>query len=1550
MTTPSSPSSRPQPISLDVDIELTELTPAEGLPTRSPANPASVDMQALLAREEAAFARIFRKGKPARVRSAAPAAPPLKPAPVSEPSAADLPPADTVTAAPVLPASEELDAFVGELLASAEHDRQIDAPPVLAQELAPADEAAPTLPASEELDAFVGELLASAEHDRQIDASPVLAQELAPADEAAPTLPASEELDALVGELLASAEHDRQIDASPVLAQELAPADEAAPALPASEELDAFVGELLASAERDRQREMPPVLPVPEAPAAPASSAPLPEVADEADGLDFAFEEALLSQFASRESSAPVAEPPVVMDTAHLAEGDSEQIEAHLAALEARLTPPSVQDEPASQDRTSADLAQLADDLDSLLQAETVPPTLMTRPADDGVPAAEHDPLATPHEVSALDDALDFDLDAMLLDASPVEAAPQLDAVAEAEAPVLPPADLSAVTALDDSEAEALAALETLADELDPPVAENIDQALSLDLDAMLMAEALAPVLDAPLDDTADDTPPPAAALPDAEPVSPQAAVPPETDMLTLDLDAMLMGDAPAAALVEDTAEAADPVAEPVASDGALTLDLDAMLMGDTPAALPLVEDTTEAAEPAAEPVASDDALTLDLDAMLLGETPAAPLAEKVIEAVEADWVAQDAGLPPSDAMLPAEPAEDAGDMLELDLDALLMAELPSAAQPEPSDEVLAVDAPVLEAVAEPLAEVSLDLEAMLMASADAVSVPDEVLAPAAAELDLDAMLMADEPRDPVTAGLSDAMPASELTLDLYAMLLDEPALVVDEAPLAEQDAAPLLEADSIESAPVLSLATDPDDDREPTPLLLDADARVPAPAAAEDMLELDLPLTPPPVLDALHDDTPAPAVTAPSPAPVAVPPAPDGDVLSMLAQSLEGNWLAIVQGSSMPFRTFRRGLDTLSQRLTGLSATGLPGLLDAVIELADSLPISGPSPWTADAVSRALELLSDTLISLPHPSTTQRAAVQMLSRELRAGPPAPMVPVVDDDMPAEPAVEPSVDSAVVDTPDTSPDTVPQATAIVEPAVLPDPAPEADHPAERMDAPVDLPAMDEGDENLAELPPAEMAWPAQVLPHEQAAADLAAGDVDLAEMLAELPALTDVLEDEPSPEALAAALAHAPDIEPEPETDVVADTPEQPLADAEEGESLAGWLAERPLGEEDEARLATVISVPAADAEVLPEDDDWTQPPLEELARLAKEAPLATPEPDAEIIEPAAPAPDVVTHWPADEEAALLPGFDVLPELGSADEPAPLATSDAEPAPATTALDDAAVAAKPDVVEAPPVEDTPASAEPADVPPAAEALSHSISLEDIPHLRQALGSGFPTVAQALAEPAMAPAFPNSIAVDDIPLLRAGTLEALLERIEPVEETPPPTAPSAEADAASADTPAEPAAPAPEVTPLGPAQLAAFFASLDAEPSEPRPDPAIDLAAFLVVAQGRVQRMVQECRAARTQGIGPGFVAAADELGHNASEAGVSAMASLAAALASALTRPLSPQAVLELATDTVAVLSVMVSQGQRQEPIEPAPDMVAALEALTAKPPVRKAL
>ena len=193
-----------------------------------------------------------------------------------------------------------------------------------------------------------------------------------------------------------------------------------------------------------------------------------------------------------------------------------------------------------------------------------------------------------------------------------------------------------------------------------------------------------------------------------------------------------------------------------------------------------------------------------------------------------------------------------------------------------------------------------------------------------------------------------------------------------------------------------------------------------------------------------------------------------------------------------------------------------------------------------------------------------------------------------------------------------------------------------------------------------------MAWPARVLPHEQAVADLAAGDVDLAEMLAELPALTDVLEDEPSPEALAAALAHAPDIEPEPETDVVAD-PEQPLADAEEGESLAGWLAERPLGEETKPgwppSSASWLSMPKSCPKTTTGHNcrwkswpGWPRRPL-----------LATPEPTpkSSSLPPCAGCGDPLA---CRQEAAFAAGFDVLPELGSTDEPAPLATSDAEPA------------------------------------------------------------------------------------------------------------------------------------------------------------------------------------------------------------------------------------------------------------------------------------------
>ena len=199
-------------------------------------------------------------------------------------------------------------------------------------------------------------------------------------------------------------------------------------------------------------------------------------------------------------------------------------------------------------------------------------------------------------------------------------------------------------------------------------------------------------------------------------------------------------------------------------------------------------------------------------------------------------------------------------------------------------------------------------------------------------------------------------------------------------------------------------------------------------------------------------------------------------------------------------------------------------------------------------------------------------------------------------------------------------------------------------------------------------------------------------------------------------------------------------------------------------------------------------------------------------------------------------------------------------------------------------------------------------------------------------------------------MDDIPLLRAGTLEALLERIEPVEETRR-RPPRALRRMRPLPTRRQSRPHLRRKSPFwGPAQLAAFLPRWTPSLPEPRPDPAIDLAAFLVVAQGQGCSAWCKNAAPRAPRASAGFVAAADELGHNASEAGVSAMASLAAALASALTRPLSPQAVLELATDTVAVLSVMVSQGQRQSRSSLPRTWWRRWKPLTAKPPVRKAL
>ncbi|AQR66486.1 hypothetical protein BXU06_16580 [Aquaspirillum sp. LM1] len=1614
MTTSSLPSAaRSQPVTLDVDIELTELTPPAGLPAHSPVNPPEVDLLALQQREEDAFARIFRR-KGAKPRPTAP--PPVTETPVTAapaPAAPDTPP--ILSAAPT-PAEQQWDNAAPEPAVDAFAPALAEPPALLETAAIPQAAADTSLPEvaleNADLDAFVHALLASAERDRAmpVDTVPMLepmADDLpldAGIENSLPAVDGDEPLDFAFDDLLiAELDNNASAPASlpPTLAQPLDTDD----------------------ADNRQQESAQPAL----APMLDASDAPVLTALPDAPALTAVADDDELAQ-AFNDMLAAAAEPP----TPDSAPADAEAALAFDLDELLMLDPPvALADEaPAATPVALAESEPTADHatpMQRLLEdVLALPPLLEDAPASE--PASPTVPQA-------------FDLDDMLMLDQPAAASEQADAAdrAEEQEPA-PEAWLSAESApeLPVLDAPLVDATPNDHDHADHPAAE-MQAALEFDLDEMLM---LAEPAVAPTETPAQASQP-----------APATSVPPLADDSALALDDLLPS--LTAELPMRDAPVIDTLASPADAPATLAFDLDDMLMLDASDTERQMSDALAAPASESAVTAADDhaqALTLD------------------------EWLTVD---PSAANDVPAKAADDAPATLAFDLDDMLMLDPPSAEPAAPVErEVLTLDhddilaealqdmaaepPPVAEALAtDASAEPSQDLDDPLTETESAhdltVTAPESLADTHA--VDFDDALMAEL-----------ALDAADQTDDALDFAFSTSAAALADVPSAldEHDAAAAGHAqaddDLLDPLPVLDALEEPslhDNATEQPAQAAQAQADtgeepVAAPAAA--LLDLDLDLAAPPLLDALHDEpqTPTtiepaastenapPAQTSPTqalpaaslsvaepaelplplleeehraPMAAASPPAShDSDILAMLAQSLEGNWWSMVQGSPAHYSMFRRGLGRLAQRLADLPATGLPALVEALIAQADSLPISGPSAWAAEAVSQALETLGDALLSLPTPSTTQRAAVQARTRELLAGPPpapismeeaAPVDTTQADQHADAPPLMLTEEAEAEDT-----NTVVQADTVPELSELEqDTAPQAEpDDTETLEAP-EIADPDATDVALTlELP--TLAADADDLPGEPASLDQPQAELMLelgveAEVAPlDIPALSlsDVLEDapvwpeedlppvedtppateqvstrdeSPVPEALALADGSVPldpalldTAEAPVETDVPAPLATDADAEAEEDSPLPAVLD----ASDDAAALAELDSVqvidppsPAVAQTVTEDDDDWTQPPLAELSRLAKEAPLASPTPATDLeAEPEA-AAEVLTHWPADEETAALPGFAELPELGCAPEQEPA------PEPATQAADDdgadeatdsqadvlsvpletvaEALAAEAAASEAAASEATSEVA--ADAIPASERTPlRSITLEDIPHLRQMLGGNsssgsFPTVAEALAEPEMpdtapaapaespaaapAPTFSNSIAVSDIPLLRAGTLEALLEKIEPVEEVP-------------AETPAP---PTPDVVPLGPTQLAAFFASMEAD-APAAPIPAIDLAAFLVVAQGLVQRMVQECRNARSQGIGPGFVSAADELGRNARDAGVPDMANLAAALASALTRPLSPQAVLELATDTVAVLSMMVTQGQRHEPIEGAPDMVAALEALIAKPPVRK--
>ena len=384
---------------------------------------------------------------------------------------------------------------------------------------------------------------------------------------------------------------------------------------------------------------------------------------------------------------------------------------------------------------------------------------------------------------------------------------------------------------------------------------------------------------------------------------------------LAFDLDDMLMLDAPAATADAPELTDAQPALQAAPDDRALEHALDALLT-DAPALdlpvldAPLVDATTHDGE---EALAAETpaALAFDLDDMLMFDQPATG-DEPVALAAQADVVA-------APATAPARTAVDDASALALTLDELLTVDA-AVEVSAPAGVQNAAAEPAAEADEAPAAALAFDLDDMLMLdplpaedaplAAEAVFHPverealtldhDDILADAlqemaaAAQADV-ASLAADasavppldarHPAEPAVVMPEASTDAAAMDVDdaLMAELTPEPAELTDDAldfafsasaaaladapsALDEHDAAAAraqADDDLLDPLPVLDALEEPpspDVPERPAQTEPDADdAPVTAPAAT--LLDLDLALAAPPLLDALHDEE-APAAT----------------------------------------------------------------------------------------------------------------------------------------------------------------------------------------------------------------------------------------------------------------------------------------------------------------------------------------------------------------------------------------------------------------------------------------------------------------------------------------------------------------------------------------------------------------------------------------------------------------------------------------------------------------------------------------------------------------
>jgi hypothetical protein len=112
--------------------------------------------------------------------------------------------------------------------------------------------------------------------------------------------------------------------------------------------------------------------------------------------------------------------------------------------------------------------------------------------------------------------------------------------------------------------------------------------------------------------------------------------------------------------------------------------------------------------------------------------------------------------------------------------------------------------------------------------------------------------------------------------------------------------------------------------------------------------------------------------------------------VMRTLAAALQSNWARLVAGSTSHFGLFRDALTVLEQDAPELDNALISDAISTLVNMADNLPLSGPSDWQAQHTASVLAELGKTLDRFPTADATTLQQLTEALAQLKAGDPNP--------------------------------------------------------------------------------------------------------------------------------------------------------------------------------------------------------------------------------------------------------------------------------------------------------------------------------------------------------------------------------------------------------------------------------------------------------------------------------------------------------------------------------------------------------------------------------